>query len=169
MRTTDIRERMTEKDWENRFNQLMSLHLIDVDDDYYKDELEFKDPNQLKSIFNALEVSNLKMISRMQENEQACENLVQRENLLKREMDKKYVTQNANRVKLQKNIGESRDALSLSKKKIKEGTFLMEHSKDTSHAAKKKGPDAGRVQVDVDRMLDGLRKKIVEIYKSEIG
>ena len=67
---------MTEKDWENRFNQLMSLHLIDVPDDYYKDELQFKDPNQLKSIFEDKEQDNLKMISQMQENEQNYENLV---------------------------------------------------------------------------------------------
>ena len=45
---------MTEKDWENRFQQLMSLHLIDVPEDYYKDELWFKDPNQLNSIFDSL-------------------------------------------------------------------------------------------------------------------
>ena len=70
----------------------MSLHLIDVPDDYYKDELQFNDPKELKSIFNNLEQSNLKMTSQMQENEQAYENLIQRENQLKREMDKKYVT-----------------------------------------------------------------------------
>ena len=71
---------MTERDWENRFNQLMSLHLIDVPDDFYKDELQFKDHNQLKSIFNKLEQDNLKKISQMQENEQLLEALVLREN-----------------------------------------------------------------------------------------
>ena len=50
----------------------------------------------------------------MQENEQAFESLVIKENRLKREMDKKYVTQNANRVKLQKNINESMNALKTS-------------------------------------------------------
>ena len=59
-------------------------------------------------------------------------------------------------------------ALYLSSKKIKEGTFLMEHSKDTGHSVKKKGAE-DRVPVDVDRMLEGLRKKIVDIYKREIG
>ena len=67
---------MTEKDWEIRFNQLMDLNLIDVDDDYYKDDLQFKDPGQLKSIFNKLELKNLTMIGKMQENEQAYENQV---------------------------------------------------------------------------------------------
>ena len=104
----DIRERMTDRDWEQRFNQLMSLHLIDVPDNYYKDDLQFNDPNQLKTIFNDLEVLNLKMINQMQENELGYETLVNKEQELKRRMDKKYVTQNANRVKLQNNINESK-------------------------------------------------------------
>lgn len=45
----------------------------------------------------------------------------------------------------------------------------MDKSSDPSHSIKKKGPDADRVPVDVDRMLEGLRKKIVDIYKREIG
>ena len=45
----------------------------------------------------------------------------------------------------------------------------MEHSKDTGHTTKKKGPDADRVPADVDRMLEVLRKKIEHIYKSEIA
>ena len=46
---------MTDKDWENRFYQLMSLHLIDVDDDYYRDDLWFKNPKQLSDIFDTFE------------------------------------------------------------------------------------------------------------------
>ena len=44
----------------------------------------------------------------------------------------------------------------------------MEHNKDTSHAGKKKGGE-DRVPVDVDWMLEGLRKRIVDIYQKEIG
>lgn len=45
----------------------------------------------------------------------------------------------------------------------------MDKSGDPNHSLKKKGPDADRVPVDVDRMLEVLRKKIVDIYKREIG
>ena len=45
----------------------------------------------------------------------------------------------------------------------------MDKSGDPGHSIKKKGPDGDRVPVDVDRMLEGLRKKIVDIYKREIG
>ena len=55
----------------------------------------------------------------------------------------------------------------MSKKKIKEGTILMEKSDETSHHTKKKGPDADKIAVDVDKMLDGLRKQIVDIYKNQ--
>ena len=107
------------------------------------------------------------MINAMQENELALETLAQREQKLKRDMDKKYVTQNANRTKLQKNIAEANAALQVSKKKIKEGTILMQKDDNPSHANKKKGPDADKVEVDVDKMLEQLRSKIVDIYKKQ--
>ena len=98
---SEIRDRMTEKDWENRFEQLMSLHLIDVPDDYYDEELKLKDPNELRQIFDKMEATNLKNIGRMQENEYAFELQCDLEVKLKRENEKKYVTLNANRMKLQ--------------------------------------------------------------------
>ena len=45
----------------------------------------------------------------------------------------------------------------------------MEHSKDTSHNTKKKGADSDKLVVNVDQMLDELRKQIIAIYKREIG
>ena len=45
----------------------------------------------------------------------------------------------------------------------------MENSKDTSHASKKKGGEADKAVVDVEGLLETLRRKIVEIYKREIG
>ena len=51
----------------------MSLHLIDVPDDYYDEELKLKDPNELRQIFDKMEATNLKNIGRMQENEYAFE------------------------------------------------------------------------------------------------
>ena len=105
----------------------------------------------------------------MQENEEAFEAVIEYENDLKKQVDRKYTLQNANRVKLQKNINESLDALKLSQKKIKQGTFLMENSKDTSHASKKKGGEADKAVVDVEGLLETLRRKIVDIYKREIG
>ena len=59
------------------------------------------------------------MMGKMTENEVGYENLVEKENKMRRENDKKYITQDANRVKLQKSIGAANDLVKLSKKKIK--------------------------------------------------
>ena len=45
----------------------------------------------------------------------------------------------------------------------------MEKSDETSHTNKKKGPDADKIEVDVDKMLDGLRKQIIDIYKTQFA
>jgi len=38
---------MTEADWHQRFDDLEELHLIDFPDDFYSDDLYFKDPDSL--------------------------------------------------------------------------------------------------------------------------
>ena len=40
----------------------MLLSLIDVPDNYYRDELSFSDPEKLKEIFEKLEEDSLSMI-----------------------------------------------------------------------------------------------------------
>ena len=45
----------------------------------------------------------------------------------------------------------------------------MEKSDETSHTNKKRGPDADKIEVDVDKMLDGLRKQIIDIYKTQFA
>ena len=105
------------------------------------------------------------MINQIQENEQLYENLVQHEKDLKKSKEILYVTQNAKRTKLQKNINESKSQVKLSNKTISEGVFLHEKSNDASHASRKvKGADPGRTPVDVEKMLRDLRNVIVGIY-----
>lgn len=45
----------------------------------------------------------------------------------------------------------------------------MEKSDATSHTNKKKGPDADKIEVDVDKMLETMRKQIVDIYKTQFS
>jgi hypothetical protein len=56
---------MTADDWSLRFEQLLKLYLIDVDDDYYQEELPFSDPMELEYKFEALETQNLFYITRL--------------------------------------------------------------------------------------------------------
>lgn len=71
----DERASITDAEWERRFEELMSLHLIDVPEGYYDDELYFKDPSELDSIFNKLEEENLFSIGQLQETELQLETL----------------------------------------------------------------------------------------------
>lgn len=63
----DIKEMMTASDWDKRFDQLFELYLIDVDDDYFDEEMPFKDPSQLEDKFETLEMENLMYVNRLQE------------------------------------------------------------------------------------------------------
>ena len=42
-----IHARITDEEWENRFEQLMFLNLIDVPEDYYVDRLYLTSPSEL--------------------------------------------------------------------------------------------------------------------------
>jgi len=56
---------MTPQDWALRFEQLLDLYLIDVDDNYYNEQLPFTDPMELEYKFEALETQNLFFINRL--------------------------------------------------------------------------------------------------------
>lgn len=46
---------MNEKDWELKFEMLFAEDLIHVDENFYDEDLCFKDPNDLNKIFSELE------------------------------------------------------------------------------------------------------------------
>ena len=41
----DIKAQMNAADWDRRFEQLFDLYLIDVDEDYFNEEMPFSDPS----------------------------------------------------------------------------------------------------------------------------
>jgi hypothetical protein len=53
----------------------MSENLIDVPNDFYKDDLPFNDPEKLNNIFTELEEENLFKIHSMAEKEQMLEKI----------------------------------------------------------------------------------------------
>jgi hypothetical protein len=67
------REFMSDKDWEAKFELLMSEDLIDLPPDLRNEELYFTDPNQMDEIFQELEERNLYLIHRKQEIEHTLE------------------------------------------------------------------------------------------------
>jgi hypothetical protein len=67
------RDHMTDKDWEAKFELLLSEDLIDLPDKLREEHLFFDDPDQMFEIFTELEERNLYLIHRKQEIEQAIE------------------------------------------------------------------------------------------------
>ncbi len=67
------REQMTDKDWNLKFEYLMSQDLIELPIDYYDEELYFKDFDELNEIFTDLEEKNLYLIHMSQEVESSLE------------------------------------------------------------------------------------------------
>ena len=68
---------MTDKNWEEKFQQLMEEDLIDLPEDYFDEELYYTDPNELSEIFTDLEEKNLYLIHMSQDVEQSLEKLKQ--------------------------------------------------------------------------------------------
>ena len=65
---------MSDKDWEAKFEMLMREDLIDLPEDFFDEELYYKDPNDLNNIFAELEEKNLYLIHMSQEVEHSLEN-----------------------------------------------------------------------------------------------
>jgi hypothetical protein len=53
---------MNEKDWKNKFEMLFAEDLIELDENFFDEDLCFNDPNDLNKIFSELEEQNLYLI-----------------------------------------------------------------------------------------------------------
>ena len=71
----------------------MKLSLVDVPDDYYKDELFFTDPDEIKQIFVKLEEDNLSKIHEQQEMAETYEKILQDGEVKRAELMVKYEEQ----------------------------------------------------------------------------
>ena len=166
----DERASITDAEWERRFDELMSLHLVDVPEDYYDDELFFKSPGELDSIFNKLEEENLFSISQLQETELQLE-LLQKEEEKEREiLETKFNTQNKIKIDLENRIREANINLLLAQKKTT-GDFLYDPP-DAEAGGKKNEAKAAdnkkREPIDYEKMLRVVTQQIVEIHKANI-
>lgn len=89
----DIKSQMTAADWDHRFEQLFDLYLIDVDDDYFNEEMPFKDPSQLEDKFETLQTQNLMYVMRLQDLEAQLDFMTETERSSRAERDKEYYKQ----------------------------------------------------------------------------
>ena len=79
---------MNDKDWEAKFEMLFAEDLIQIDDDFFDEELCFNDPNDLNEIFTNLEEDNLYLISQSQELEESLEDDLEIEKIKAEELNK---------------------------------------------------------------------------------
>lgn len=70
IRRSDMTDRA---DWEIRFGELLELNLIQLPDEYYEDELYFKNTEDLEDLFTDLEEKNLSLINKIQEVDESLE------------------------------------------------------------------------------------------------
>lgn len=76
--------------WKARFEQLLKLDLVELDDDYYEDRLFFTNPEVLDQKFTILEEENLFYIHRLQEVEQYLELTAESEGRVRDRLEKKF-------------------------------------------------------------------------------
>jgi len=68
---------MNEKDWEAKFEMLFAEDFIQLDENFFDEDLCFDDPNDLNKIFSELEEQNLYLIHQSQELEHSLETMHQ--------------------------------------------------------------------------------------------
>ena len=84
--------------------------------DFYKDELYFRDPEDLKEIFHKLEENNLKMIHEQQEQAENYEILLEREHLMRASLERDRDEHNKAKLELLAKIEIAQNILQILKK-----------------------------------------------------
>lgn len=95
---------MTEKDWDAKFELLMSEDLIDLPPHLREEKLYFTNPQQMDEIFQELEERNLYLIHRKQEIEHTLEVQYHQERNLVAHLGKDREVHQGNKVALQERI-----------------------------------------------------------------
>jgi hypothetical protein len=148
------RPKMTDEEWEKKFYFCLEHFLVNVPNDYYHEEIQFKHPDEISDKFAELEEQNLFLIHARQEIEQAFEELKTEEKIMKRELSIKKRGYELNLKKLedaQKGFGE-----------IQRKSKLMEELGLTKNTTKAKEGDS---EENISQLLDSLRNMIIRTYK----
>lgn len=144
------RPKMTEDDWEKKYEYALNNFLIDVDNNFYHEEIQFKNPDEISDKFADLEEKNLFLIHQIQEIEQGFEELKSQEKIMRKELEKKKRSYQINLGKLEEALKEADDDLGL-------GLGFTKSSK------KKDEEDA-----DISELLEILRDQIAKAYRKGI-
>jgi len=153
---------MTDKDWEAKFEMLMREDLIDLPEDFFDEELYYKDPNDLNNIFSELEEKNLYLIHMSQEVEHSLENQKQHYQILQEKLGREMNVHQKNKRMLEEQIAESQKNLHELKKRSSANTI------STSGTDKSKGKDGEESDINIDEILFDLKRDILRVYQKTI-
>lgn len=98
---------MNEKDWKNKFEMLFAEDLIELDENFFDEDLCFNDPNDLNKIFSELEEQNLYLIHQSQEFQENLEKMHYLQTDLQEQLGKEMELHRVNRNELKEQIEES--------------------------------------------------------------
>ena len=140
------RPKMTDDDWEAKFDYALDNFLIDVPPSFYSEKIQFSHPDEISDKFADLEEKNLFLIHQIQEIEQGFEELKSQEKIVHKELEKKKKSYQDNLDKLVDDLNEQNDEF---------GLGLL------------KSADRGKDDEDTDisELLEILRDKIAKTYK----
>jgi len=148
-----------------RFDQLMKLDLVELDDDYYEDDPYFKNPNDLDQKFSLLEEENLFYIHRIQEYEQLIEDAQYKIDDTHSVIENKIRALNENRDNLKNKIDHAQANLEQFRKQSFGNKIVDQNSVYNKQVTKNnKKQQEG---INCDEMLGAIKKKIGEIKKHD--
>ena len=153
---------MSEADWSNRFEQLLALNLIELDDEYYQDELYFKNPSGLNQIFIDLEERNLSNINKLQDVEQQLEVMEDRRVDIMWRLESEKNKQEESQSKVQKSLREAKGNLD-NLQKNNSGAQVMERPTVTPNGSSKPGVSK---PVDFNKLVDELHMGMCKIWQN---
>ena len=155
------RENMSERDWEAKFEFLLGEDLVELPEDFFDEDLFFTNPHDLNNIFSELEEKNLYLIHMSQEVEQSLETLKQEFAKKQTELGKEQEMHLGNKNALSDQIVESQKNYNELRKRNQVTTISTQAT-----AANDKDKDKGEHEVNIEELLNDLRKDIIRVYKS---
>lgn len=159
------RSNCTEAWLEKRFEQLMSLDLIELPEYYYMDKIFFEETDALDQQFAALEEKNLFFIHRIQEYEQYIEDAQYKIDKTYDVISNKVSVLEGNKDNLVFKINDAQINLE-QYKKHSIGSKIMDQNSILTKSVKTKDKKQQQ-SINCDEMLNSIKKKLVEIRRQD--
>ena len=151
---------LSDKDWEQIFDNFLEHDKIDVPEDFYDEEILFESPNQLMDIYSYLEEQNLKKIKDQQDIEDQLEQEKIREMNVKAKIGGEIQVQEDSKRELESNIILAKQTLH----ELQKQSQMISTSNANSGGAGSKKKKQEEEEVNIDQLMDDIKKEICNCY-----